>query len=377
MNKTYQILMTVLIATVAITAQIPNNGLVAFYPFNGTCNDESDNALSTVLVRTPVLAADHNGTANSAYLLDGNNQGFKVLNAGKLPTGNPDLTITTWFLSKKGGIPRTIVSWGADTNGIKNKYEITFYKASIDGCAYLGITNGVDSVVAECPTSESGNWFFAAVKISSGNVTFYMNGTPTTSKKIAFDIKSGGTFSIGTDISEGDPSGSNNFGGNIDDVTIYNRALSDGEITYIKTCKGSRNLAPSITSTAVTKGKALESYYYKITATDPENQNITVTASVKPSGMTLSGNDLRWTPTTAQVGSHQVSIKVKDSVGDSIVQTFTIVVEASTSVSYKVATIKTKVSLSSERLYSPNGRLYQKNVSGIALSKNHSRLMIK
>lgn len=384
MNKSYQTLMTVLIATVAITAQIPNNGLVAWFPFNGTYNDESDSKLTVETVGVPAPSiADRNGTANSAYELDGNTQAFKVMNTEKLPTGNPDFTITAWFYSKNGGVPRVIASWGTDTVGKNN--EIVFYKASISGIPYLGLTNGVDSVVAKCPTNSTNTWFHAAVKVSSGTATFYMNGVPTTKlsgstysepQKITFDINKGGALGLGTDMRTM-ITGTNFFGGPIDDIAIYNRALSDDEITYIKTCKSTRNATPSITSTAVTKGKATIEYSYTVTTSDPESQNVTVTVPVKPSGMTFSGNKLTWTPTAAQVGTHQVSIKATDSMGDSTVQKFNIVVEASTSISYKITLIKTKVSFSTEKLYSPNGRLYQKNISGIALSKNHSRLMIK
>lgn len=375
MNKTYKILMTVLIATVAITAQIPNNGLVAWFPFNGTYNDESDNALLTETVGVPAsLTADRNGTANSTYELDGNTQAFKVMNTEKLPIGNPNLTITAWFYSKNAGVPRVIASWGTDT--VDKKNEIVFYLATINGLPYLGLTNGVDSVAAKCPTNSTNTWFYAAVKVSSGSATFYMNGVPTTPQSITFDINNGGILGLGTDM-RNKATGTNFFGGSIDDITIYNRALTNEEITFIKTCKPSRNLAPSITSTAVTKGKSLEAYYYKITAADPEAQSVTITVPVKPSGMTLSGNDLRWTPTATQVGTHQVTIIAKDNMGDSTTQKFSIVVEASTSVSYKITPTKTNVGITTERLYSPNGRLYQKSFSGVALSKNHSRLMIK
>ncbi len=374
MNKTYQILMTVLIATVAITAQIPNNGLVAWFPFNGNYGDESDNKATITSYGAPKLISDRNGTSNAAYELDGYTQGFKSLNAGKLPVGNQDFTITAWFISKAGGVPRTLVSWGIDSIGLNS--EVSFYKATIDGEPYLGLTNGVDSIVSICPTRATEKWFFVAVKVSAGNATFYMNGVPTTPQKINFNVLSSGVLGLGLNM-QNDVLRGNYFGGSLDDITIYSRALSDAEITNMKTCKPTRNLAPSITSTAVTKGKATVEYSYTITTSDPESQNVTVTVPVKPSGMSFSGNKLTWTPTAAQVGTHQVSIIAKDNMGDSATQKFSIVVEASTSVTYKVTPIKTNVGTTTEKLYSPNGRLYQKSFSGIALSKNHSRLMIK
>ena len=43
-----------------------NDGLVAYYPFNGNANDESGNSLHGVPTNT-VLTADRNGISNSAY----------------------------------------------------------------------------------------------------------------------------------------------------------------------------------------------------------------------------------------------------------------------------------------------------------------------
>lgn len=378
MNKTYQILMTVLIATVAITAQIPNNGLVAWFPFNGTYNDESDNALTVDTLFSPVLTKDRNGTANSAYQLNGYHQGFKVVNTERLPKGNSDITITAWFFINSFERLNALVSWGADTLGKKNRNEISFYLSKAPNYdRILCLTNGTDSISVLCPINSTNTWFYAAVKISSGTATFYMNGEPTTPQKITFDIKAGGILGLGTDLKT-ESYHTSGFGGYLDDITIYNRALTDDEIKYIKTCNPSRNLAPSITSTAVTKGKATVVYSYIITTSDPENQNVTVSVPVKPSGMFFSGNKLTWTPTAAQVGTPQaVSIIAKDITGDSTTQKFNIVVEASTSISYKVTSIQTIVSNPAEKFYLPNGRLYQKNISGIALSKNHSRLIIK
>jgi hypothetical protein len=55
-----------------LSAQIPSNGLVAWYPFNGNANDGSGNGNNGV-VNGATLTADRNGTANSAYSFNGSN----------------------------------------------------------------------------------------------------------------------------------------------------------------------------------------------------------------------------------------------------------------------------------------------------------------
>ncbi|CAN5664572.1 hypothetical protein BH11BAC1_BH11BAC1_00100 [soil metagenome] len=48
---------------------LPNNGLVAWYPFTGNANDSSGNA-NDGTVYNAVLTADRFGTSNSAYHFD-------------------------------------------------------------------------------------------------------------------------------------------------------------------------------------------------------------------------------------------------------------------------------------------------------------------
>lgn len=54
----------------AIFAQIPTNGLVAYYPFNGNANDESGNGYHVTIYGT-TLTTDRCGENNKAYFFNG------------------------------------------------------------------------------------------------------------------------------------------------------------------------------------------------------------------------------------------------------------------------------------------------------------------
>ncbi len=72
-------------------SQIPTNGLVAHYPFNGNANDESGNG-NNGTVNGATLTEDRFGNINSAYKFDGVNDYIKI--------GNSSLknsTISLWF----------------------------------------------------------------------------------------------------------------------------------------------------------------------------------------------------------------------------------------------------------------------------------------
>lgn len=71
-----------------------NDGLVAYYPFNGNANDESGNG-NHGMVTGAVLAADRFGNTNSAYNFDGASN-IVVSNAEDLSLGT--FTISVWFL---------------------------------------------------------------------------------------------------------------------------------------------------------------------------------------------------------------------------------------------------------------------------------------
>ena len=86
------------------------------------------------------------------------------------------------------------------------------------------------------------------------------------------------------------------------------------------------NLPPLFTSTPETSAGITAPYRYSLTATDPEGDSLTFKLLSSPSGMTLTGNLLSWTPTSAQLGTHTVELSVQDSFGGITSQTFQIVV---------------------------------------------------
>lgn len=323
MKNLSKISAVVLIATLSIFSQIPTSGLVCFFPFSGNYKD----AMSNILLDTnysPKLTTDRNGIPNSAYSFNGQNQAFKAQETSKLPSGNHDFTISTWVIKNNGGIPRIIASWGSDSVG-KSK-EVVLYSSTVDGNPYLGITNGMDSIkYAVTPISALGTWGHVAVVVKNNKVKFFLNKKPSTEFQMTFNIQNENPLGIAADCPNKFTT-LNYLGGSMDDIAIYNRALSDSEVVYLYSCKSTLNSAPKITSAAITSAKIAEQYMYSVTTQDADNQAVTLTLSTKPSGMTLSSNKITWTPITA--GKYPVVITAKDAVGDSITQSFEITVVA-------------------------------------------------
>jgi hypothetical protein len=90
---------------------------------------------------------------------------------------------------------------------------------------------------------------------------------------------------------------------------------------------------PVFTSTAVTSARVSDNYVYNVRADDPDgNSTLTLSAPVKPAWLTTftdqtSGSGLlSGTPAEADIGDHNVSLRVTDANGTYADQNFTIVV---------------------------------------------------
>ena len=75
------------------------------------------------------------------------------------------------------------------------------------------------------------------------------------------------------------------------------------------------NGAPVITSTAATSAAERATYKYDVDATDPDGDTLVFSLSTAPSGMSISSSTglITWVPSSSQMGSNNVVVKVNDS----------------------------------------------------------------
>lgn len=79
-----------------------NDGLVAYYPFNGNANDESGTG-NNGTVHGATLTTDRFGNSNGAYLFDGTDDWIEVPNHESL--NPPSVTVSAWFRLDQFGPP--------------------------------------------------------------------------------------------------------------------------------------------------------------------------------------------------------------------------------------------------------------------------------
>ena len=222
-----QLLFIILLSSFQLVAQLPTNvspiGLVAWYGLNGNVNDASINGNHcTNYGATPTT--DRNGNANSAYAFDGVSNYLERTTPSYTftPTGNFSFSIWVKKASANTGI---MLMSGTGTTGV----FIWLLQGNNTGTSYFG-TNMQQSAWtwATCPYSLS-QWehYVGVYTGSNGLMKFYKNGVFQSSA--TYTYTSATASSIPLYIGKGISSG--NFHGDIDDIGIWNRALTQCEIT--------------------------------------------------------------------------------------------------------------------------------------------------
>jgi hypothetical protein len=225
-----KILLLIIVATLGLTtvtmAQVPSfvptNGLVGYWPFNGNANDESGNG-NNGTVNGATLTSDRNGNANSAY--DFNGQSEISCSFNGVPSGNVNRTLNLWIKSNNiNQVNKMLAGYGNDSP--LEMFALIMYNPSALGkVAFWARDN-------DTPFLNSINlnvWTMFSVVYNNDTVKLYENGILILANNYSFIpliTPQSSIFYIGNF--------NNNvtgFDGQIDDVALWNRVLTQQEIT--------------------------------------------------------------------------------------------------------------------------------------------------
>jgi len=228
-----------LASTAQIPSYVPTNGLVGWWPFNGNANDESGNG-NNGTVNGATLTSDRFGNTNRSYYFNGANSNFiEIPSSTSLNSTNSNFTWSFWikfssisndgWYSNPGVISKT--QNGTTCNGatlIEGGGRIA--AQNLMNCGTNMINNGVgtNQITAD------NIWHHVVMTLRNGDSTkTFVDGIFQQSSIV--DV----TFSIysNTPVRIGRPTDPywKSFTGNIDDIAIYNRALTQTEITQLYT----------------------------------------------------------------------------------------------------------------------------------------------
>jgi hypothetical protein len=207
----------------------PNvGGLVAYYKFNGgNAGDNSGNGLDGVVAGAEPTT-DRDGRKNKALAFDGADDRVNLGNPSQLNfAGN--FTLSAWIKMDGAQVDKYVVAkydfnfstgtssqfcYGLGTDGIANAY------------GFVGSSSGFVDLRAG-PSLNDGSWHAIAFAYQGADtIRLYVDGVLVGSRPVPVQPP----FVNAVPVTIGSQSLGQGFGGSIDEVRIYNKALSDNEV---------------------------------------------------------------------------------------------------------------------------------------------------
>jgi hypothetical protein len=226
--------------TIVVTATSVdlNNGLAAYYSFSGNANDASGYGNNGV-VTGATLTTDRLGQGNSAYNFDGVDDTILINASSSLNVGLSDgLTIAVWIKTHELSVEQQVVEWG-EYGALGIHFSINTLWAGGPGSLYANLWNNMNEVryIWTGPNILTANTYqHIAVTYdkTTGVASLYLNGVPMTTQNMGiFTPNTSGNLHVGARISQ--PYQILSFVGDMDDLRIYNRVLSQVELILL--CK--------------------------------------------------------------------------------------------------------------------------------------------
>jgi len=203
---------------------IPINGLAAYYPFNGNANDESGNGNNGTVIGAS-FTNDRFSTSNKAIHFDGTTQYITIPNSTSLNSPINEISIIAWVNVESGGTNSPRIFRKGNTG-----YDFCLTPTS-GSRKLVFFPNSSINYNNQQPTSSisfsEGVWHQVVITEVGTTVNFYIDGVSAGTSTSSLNIlgQSPSIITIGRK-----ENGADIFKGYIDDLLLYNRALSIEEI---------------------------------------------------------------------------------------------------------------------------------------------------
>ncbi len=215
--------------------------LVAYYHFNEgngtTVADASGSGHYGLVIGTGLWVNSRSGYGKAIYFNGQNRNGYVYCGTWNPSEGTDQLTITLWIRWEGGdddwqGVISKRNDWATDKMmwQIRVNVKSQLIEFEREGSA----PNCGDRILPR------GKWTHVAATFDKTTVVFYINGEVTGQDNFSFGSKTDSPVIIGA----ADPSGLQTFNGAVDEVCIFNNALSKDDITLLYNTSGT-SFAPS------------------------------------------------------------------------------------------------------------------------------------
>jgi hypothetical protein len=338
------------LATVLHVAQQPGHagciaspaGLVSWWKAEGKVNDQTttnDGSLSG--------AAYETGKVGQAFFFKGTNQ-FQAPTTA-LPTGNANRSIALWVNVTE--FQTTGNSYFAGYGKYGYAGQMYVLGALGDSDRRLFFTNWGEGLIG--PTLLKDRWYHVAVTNIGNSATLYLDGQPVGTQSLGLATTSH-SFLAGLGAVD------SKHNGYLDEIQVFNRALSAAEILSIYTT-GSSGLCYSLaalTPGTLPNGTAGTAYNQTLTASNgTAPYAYTVTSGAVPTGLTLASNGtLSGIP--AAPGAFGFTVTATDSISGSVTGSYSITIPVKAPAVTPLADITTEIRTPVRLAADSSGNIY-------------------
>lgn len=218
------------IAGAQVPSYVPTNGLVAWWSFDGNADDLSGNA-NHGAVNGAVPTANRFGAPNQAYLFDGTSSYIHVPSSPSLESPSSAFTVTAWVnssgMSLVGTSPFNPILVKSDNSG--NAFMYRFAISDNAGGFFAGTNNWTNNAGAATQLN-LGEWYLLTITLDGDSAHAFRNGLLVNSLPFVANMTlDNRPLNIGRDV----PGVTEVFNGSIDDIGIWNRALTSAEVEQL------------------------------------------------------------------------------------------------------------------------------------------------
>jgi glucose/arabinose dehydrogenase/PKD repeat protein len=304
------------------TPPLPPN-LVAGWNFDEgqgtTTADVSGNGNTATFQRNPAWAP---GKYGSGIRLDGVDDFLSVLNSPTLNVSGAALTVSMWVNPLGGQTDQVLVGkfWNAGMTDPFYQHAIELRNNGTTPVFLLGTSAGLRTA-AMGSALPLGQWSHLAITFDGSTVRFFRNGTLVSSPSLVVStITPRDTLLyLGADVSPGQY-----FNGTLDDVRLYNRTLTQGEVeTDMNLPLAAGSSDPSAPTVSITNPLNNAQVSGSVTITADAHDDVGV-AGVQffVDGSAIGPEDVAipyaatWDTRTYTNGAHTVTARARDTSGN-------------------------------------------------------------